>query len=153
MKLNLYILLFFIAGCTGQRGIETITTTRVNWVNRDTIITIAPRNAEARALIKNQDGKIILGKVEQTRKQNGITPEIKIVDNYIYAECKVDSLKVYLAWKEKHESTQITKTVTIKEKQRFIEKHPYLSLFMFGLICLIIMIGYNKLSGFFKMFI
>lgn len=153
MRFNLYILLFLFIGCSSQKGIETVTTTRVNWVNRDSIVIIAPRSAEARAALNITNGNITLGKTEQVQKQTGITPIVKVVDNYVYVECKVDSMKVYLSWKEKHETTQVTKTISIKEKQPFIERHPYISIFIVVFISLMIMIGYNKLSGFFKMFI
>ena len=115
------ILLAFLASCTTQKKCnrmfppqikDSIVKETVVEV-KDTTITLPPDSSWLKALIDCDDaGEAYLATIEEMKSGNNVKPIIRFKDKYLYVECKVDSQKVYLHWKQKYSKETNTTTVT-----------------------------------------
>jgi len=94
-------------------------------VVRDTTILVPADSALIRALLECDSlGQVRIKEISELRTGQKTKPSIKITDNTIEIECKVDSHLVYLYWKDRYEKQQsfsdkaeaVNTSLIVKEK-------------------------------------
>jgi hypothetical protein len=94
-------------------------------VVRDTTILLPADSSMVRALLECDSlGQVRIKEISELRAGLKSTPKIKIIDNYIELECKVDSQQIYLYWQDRYENRQsfsdksenVNSSLTVKEK-------------------------------------
>lgn len=121
------MLLLAAFGCTTEKrcakkypcsGVDSIRTEYVETV-RDTIITIPGDSASITALLKCDSlGNVYIAMIDQLKLGTHVKPKIEIKNNWLKADCKVDSMQIYFHYKEKYGSSYrtITNTKIVEKK-------------------------------------
>lgn len=103
-------------GCRQQRVIAQTQADReiVREVVRDTAIVVKPDKATLKALLEcDSAGMVMLKQLESYEAGTRLKPpKIAISNNLLTAEAEVDSLAIYLSWKEQHTNTASTTVIT-----------------------------------------
>lgn len=110
------VLFLCAVGCKVQAPIartDTVTKTVISEVIRDTTVYIVDSAGFRAALICDSLGQVRVKQVEQYYAGIFVKPKIVIKDNYVQVDCKIDSGAVYVAWKQRTETTE-QKVTTVK---------------------------------------
>lgn len=118
--LVLIVLSFSCKTIAPTASITTSTKDSIIYIPKDTTIYLTD-SAGFRALLEcDSVGKIRVKQIQDYYAGQFVKPKIIIKDNYVQLDCKVDSAKVYVAWKEKHEIS-ISSTNTVKvDRQNYL---------------------------------
>ena len=86
---------------------------------RDSIYTIPPDSAWLMALLEcDSTGNVLLKQITDLQLGHRIKPGITLTNNKLTVNCKVDSMAVYLSWKERHIKTsrdsKVSKTYVVQ---------------------------------------
>lgn len=107
-----------------ESSTDTSTTTVIRETVHDTVITVQPDTSIIQALVRcNADGSVYLQQIEQLKSSNGIRQTLELKDNHITATATIDSMSIYLTYKERyHETTTNTNTVqVVKETTNILQ--------------------------------
>lgn len=150
-----FIMLFFALILTGC-GIQKIAPCRDVAVNReviikeivrDTLIEVQPDSSILSALIEcEENGRARIREIEQLRTSQRLKTSIDMVDdsNRLMIKTKVDSMGIYLLFKERHEqiSQSLVETVTkVEIKEVNVLKWYQKSLMFCGIVFIMMIIG------------
>lgn len=113
MALTLMPMLFSCQSCSHrtypEKNTDTQTTTLVRETIRDTIITVQSDTSILQALIEcDANGQAYLQQIEQLTLGSKIRQSLQIQDNRITATAAIDSMSIYLTYKDRYQET--TKT-------------------------------------------
>jgi hypothetical protein len=101
-------------------SINTITKDSIIYVSKDTTVYITDSAGFKAFLECDSLGRIRIKQIQDFYAGQFVKPKIIIKDNYVKVDCKVDSAKVYVTWKEKHQiTTSSTSTVQI-DRQNYL---------------------------------
>ncbi len=123
------IIVLALASCTPQRYCAKHcpstqdTTTKTRIVVRDSVVLkyvevpVPADSASVRAKLNCDSlGNVYIVAIDSIRNgKHATAPQLNIRDNYLTAECKVDSFAVYAAVKEKYHSNSIDSSTLIKD--------------------------------------
>lgn len=85
-------------------------------VPRDTVIVIQPDSTILSALVEcNERGEARLREIEQLRNSQRAQTSLKMDDNRLEVKTVIDSMGIYLAYKERYKEKEKTRTVTVTE--------------------------------------
>ena len=125
LKITSIILLFIlvVSSCktiVPTASVTTITKDSIVYIPKDTTVYLTD-SAGFRALLECDSlGEIRIKQIKDYYAGQFVKPKIIIKDNYVSVDCKVDSAKIYVAWKEKHEIIT-TSSVTVKvDRQNYL---------------------------------
>lgn len=118
----LIILSILLSSCVTQKrcnlkfpvsrdSLVVVETTIVEKI-RDTIIYLPADNSSATIHLKADSTGIIIQSIETTSGTNLAPPNIKLKNNTIYVDCKVDSMAIYFHLKDRLTVRSKTETVT-----------------------------------------
>ena len=133
MKPNSVLIAFsflvpLLVGCsprlysTQDRVIETETKVEVIERIKDTTIVVSVDSSLVEALIEcNERGEAALKEVEQLRSSERITQTLKLEDNRLTSKVVVDSMGIYLQYKERYEKNEVKEKEIVEV---YIESPP-----------------------------
>lgn len=135
MKPNSVLIAFsflvpLLVGCshrlypTQERVVETEKETKVEIIEKikDTTIVISADSSLVEALIEcNERGEAALKEVEQLRSSERINQTLKIEDNRLTSKVVVDSMGIYLQYKERYEREEVKEKEIVEV---YIESPP-----------------------------
>lgn len=85
-------------------------------VPRDTVIIVQPDSTILSALVEcNERGQARLKEIEQLRNSQRAQTSLKMEDNRLEVKTVVDSMGIYLLYKERYKEKEKIKTVTVTE--------------------------------------
>ena len=85
-------------------------------VPRDTVIIVQPDSTILSALVEcNERGQARLKEIEQLRNSQRAQTSLKMEDNRLEVKTVVDSMGIYLLYKERYKKKEKIKTVTVTE--------------------------------------
>lgn len=85
-------------------------------VPRDTVIIVQPDSTILSALVEcNERGQARLKEIEQLRNSQRAQTSLKMEDNRLEVKTVVDSMEIYLLYKERYKEKEKIKTVTVTE--------------------------------------
>lgn len=85
-------------------------------VPRDTVIVIQPDSTILSALVEcNERGEARLKEIEQLRNSQRAQTSLKMDDNRLEVKTIIDSMGIYLTYKERYKEKEQIRTVTITE--------------------------------------
>lgn len=118
----LLIALFILGGCrTVEKVIvrnDTIRSTVIRERLRDTIITVMGDSSAVSYLIECQNDKAKLVELISTSMgARTAPPKVEIKDRILTAKCNVDSMAIYMSWKER-DTTKVTSITVAPEPIR-----------------------------------
>lgn len=129
MKKLIYLIItaFFalalLAGCRVQKPVVTEQTTDVTVLTEvqwDTVVYTAPDSSSIKALLAcDEQNQVYIKKIIEFEAGKSSKPGIVIKDNVLTADCKVDSIAVYLTMYRQQKHTQNVKT---EVKTVYVEK-------------------------------
>ncbi len=108
---------------------------------RDTIIQVQPDSSIVQALIKcDSTGRARLEEIRTLKESSRIQQSLALKDNKLTAKAVVDSLGIYLAYKERHKEEQQVRTIeSVIEKEVNILKWWQKALMAIGVGTMIIL--------------
>ena len=117
---------------------------------RDTIIQVQPDLSIVQALIKcDSTGRARLEEIRTLKESARVQQTLELKDNWLTAKAVVDSMGIYLTYKERHKEEQKVQTIeTVTEKEVNVLKWWQKVLMALGLTfitCIAILIAF-KLS-------
>lgn len=107
----------------------------------DTTLVIKKDSSYIEAYLEcDSSGRVLINQISQL---DGKISRLKfqLKNNVIYVECKVDSLSVYLSWKNRYESKTQVKTNTITKTTNILTQWQIFQLWL-GRILLVIILVY-----------
>lgn len=148
----LSLLMIFAVSCkTPQTVVKTeykeITTETV----RDSVVVIPPDSAYIQALLEcDSVGNVLLKELTDYRAGRYIQPpQIKVVENVITVTAEVDSLLVYITWKERFKQAETKTTATETEQVKVRGPFWYIGLvFAAGAFLSVVIIIIRRKLGF-----
>ena len=85
-------------------------------VPRDTVIIVQPDSTILSALVEcNERGQARLKEIEQLRNSQRAQTSLKMEDNRLEVKTVVDSMEIYLLYKERYKEKEKIETVTVTE--------------------------------------
>ena len=94
-------------------GTGTVTTTTITETLHDTIITIQPDTSMIQALIEcDSTGQAYLRQIHQLKAGTQIRQTIHLEGGRLTATSAIDSMSIYLTYKDRYQTTEITRTET-----------------------------------------
>lgn len=91
--------------------IRDVRVEKVTETLRDTVVNILPDSASMQALLKCDSlGNVYMDQITELELGKNVKPKIRLVNNTITLDCIVDSLAVYVTWKERY--TAVSDSVT-----------------------------------------
>lgn len=91
--------------------IRDVRVEKVTETLRDTFVAVLPDSASLQALLKCDSlGNVYLDQITELELGKNVKPKIKLVNNTITLDCIVDSMAVYISWKERY--TAVSDSVT-----------------------------------------
>lgn len=85
-------------------------------IPRDTVIVIQPDSTILSALVEcNERGEARLKEIEQLRNSQRAQTSLKMDDNRLEVKTVIDSMGIYLAYKEHYKEKERIRTVTVTE--------------------------------------
>lgn len=92
--------------------IRDVRVEKVTETVRDTVVNIMPDSASMQALLKCDSlGNVYLAQITEMELGKNVKPKIKLVNNTVTLDCIVDSMAVYLTWKERY--TEVSDSTTV----------------------------------------
>lgn len=92
--------------------IRDVRVEKVTETVRDTVVNIMPDSASMQALLKCDSlGNVYLSQITEMELGKNVKPKIKLVNNTVTLDCIVDSMAVYLTWKERY--TEVSDSTTM----------------------------------------
>jgi len=122
--INILILALLLASCSPvQKSVNTTdsTTVRTVIVRKDSLIRVpVPADSSIiQALIEcDEHGNAMIREITQLRAGLNVKPEVRIVNNTLTAECRVDSFAVYKAISKIYEQNDTTSVSVRTETTR-----------------------------------
>lgn len=150
------ILLLMLSGCKPCNNVassDTITRIEVKELVRDTTVYITDSSGLRAYLECDSLGRLRLKQITDYYAGQFVRPEVVIKDNYVKVDCKIDSGRVYVAWKERHEKTQQTVTTTKIVKENYITGWQWFQIWVgrIGLFLLILAAAFFVAKMYFKL--
>ena len=123
-----------------ERAEHTVTITETT---RDTVIQVQPDSSIVQALIKcDSTGQARLEEIRTLKESARVQQTLALKDNKLTAKVVVDSMGIYLTYKERHKAEQEIQVVeTVIEKEVNVLKWWQKSLMALGLIFSIAIVG------------
>ena len=123
-----------------ERAEHTVTITETT---RDTVIQVQPDSSIVQALIKcDSTGQARLEEIRTLKESARVQQTLALNDNKLTAKVVVDSMGIYLTYKERHKEEQQVQTIeTVIEKEVNVLKWWQKSLMALGLIFSIAIVG------------
>lgn len=129
-----FIFSFLLFGCNVTREISKTERAEVSQVQKDstaeskkkTVLNqmrsikylSIPDSSSITALLEcNEKGQALIKEITELKTGTQVKTKIKLVDNVIYLDCKVDSFKVYQLYKSRIESKTDSNTSTQEKKK------------------------------------
>ncbi len=138
--IRLIVILTIVQGCcpklypyrTGNIDHTVITTETV----RDTVIQIQPDSSIVQALIKcDSTGRARLEEIRTLKESARVQQALALKDNWLTAKTVVDSMGIYLTFKERHKEEQHVQTIeTVIEKEVNVLKWWQKFLIIIGIV-------------------
>ena len=138
--IRLIVILTIVQGCcpklypyrTENIGHTVITTETV----RDTVIQIQPDSSIVQALIKcDSTGRARLEEIRTLKESARVQQALALKDNWLTAKTVVDSMGIYLTFKERHKEEQHVQTIeTVIEKEVNVLKWWQKFLIIIGIV-------------------
>lgn len=110
------VLFLCAVGCKVQAPIaraDTVTKTVIQEVIKDTTVYITDSAGFRAALECDSLGQVRIRQIEQYYAGQFVKPKVIVKDNWLKVDCKIDSGAVYVAWKQRTETTE-QKVTTVK---------------------------------------
>jgi hypothetical protein len=110
------ILFLCAVGCKVQAPIastDTVTKTVIQEVLRDTTIYIVDSAGFRAALECDSMGQVRIRQIQDYYAGQFVKPKVIVKDNWLRVDCRIDSGAVYVAWKQRTETTEQSVT-TVK---------------------------------------
>lgn len=111
---------------------------------RDTFIDIKRDTATIKALMKCDSlGNVYIEQISELKLGNKVKPEIQIIDNIITLDCIVDSISIYLMWKERYIEKADSTTVVpqpVKQQGFFHSIGKFINQLMW-LVVIVVIVG------------
>lgn len=122
-------LILILTGCATMRPrlAQTDTIRIINEVVKDSIVTLPADSSVIKAWFECDSLNHVIMTALETTSGNKLKQDATFVNSILTVNAKIDSLQVYLKWKERHAETQITKTV-----ERIVSKKPGWLLWLSG---------------------
>ena len=107
---------------------------------KDTIIQVQPDSSIVQALIKcDSTGRARLEEIRTLKESSRIQQSLALKDNKLTAKAVVDSLGIYLTYKERHKEEQKVRTIeTVIEKEINVLKWWQKALMWVGIISIVL---------------
>ena len=140
-------LLITLSGCCPKLyPHKTETTERIVTVTetvRDTVIQVRPDSSIAQALIRcDSTGRARLEEIQTLRQSERLRQTISLQDNRLTAKATVDSMGIYLTYKDRYREEQKVQTIeTVIEKEVNILRWWQKALMWVGVISTILLFG------------
>lgn len=142
--IRLIVILTIVQGCcpklypykTENIDHTVITTETV----RDTVIQIQPDSSIVQALIKcDSTGRARLEEIRTLKEFARVQQTLALKDNWLTAKAIVDSMGIYLTFKERHKEEQHVRTIeTVIEKDTNVLKWWQKALMWIGIIAIVL---------------
>ena len=84
---------------------DTTKTSRIEYINRDSIIYLSDSSGLRALLECDSLGQVRIKQIQNFYQGQFVKPAVKVEHNILRVDCKVDSAKIYLTWKERNEAT------------------------------------------------
>lgn len=92
---------------------NTTSVTTVTEVRRDTVITVQPDSSILQALIEcDSTGRAYLKEIDQLKSAANLHQSLHLEDNVLTATAVIDSMDIYLTYKDRYRTTTNTTTET-----------------------------------------
>lgn len=92
---------------------NTTSVTTVTEVRRDTVITVQPDSSILQALIEcDSTGRAYLKEIDQLKSSANLHQSLHLEDNVLTATAVIDSMDIYLTYKDRYQTTTNTATET-----------------------------------------
>ena len=144
--IRLIVILTIVQGCcpklypyrTENIDHTVITTETV----RDTVIQIQPDSSIVQALIKcDSTGRARLEEIRTLKESARVQQALALKDNWLTAKTVVDSMGIYLTFKERHKEEQHVQTIeTVIEKEVNVLKWWQKALMWLGIFSMIFLL-------------
>lgn len=107
---------------------------------RDTIIQVQPDSSIVQALIKcDSTGRARLEEIRTLKESARVQQTLALKDNWLTAKAIVDSMGIYLTYKERHKEEQHVQTIdTVIEKEGNVLKWWQKALMWIGIIAIVL---------------
>lgn len=107
---------------------------------RDTIIQVHPDSSIVQALIKcDSTGRARLEEIRILKESARVQQTLALKDNWLTAKAIVDSMGIYLTYKERHKEEQHVQTIdTVIEKEGNVLKWWQKALMWIGIIAIVL---------------
>jgi hypothetical protein len=119
----LSVLALMLASCRSVQPVQVereTTTITITETIRDSIVYTRPDSASIRALLACDSlGNVYMQQIVELKAGQHVRPRTRIVDNVIVMHCDVDSMAVYISWKERfeHRSDSVSVVLTHPPKK------------------------------------
>lgn len=109
---------------------------------RDTVIQVQPDSSIVEALIRcDSTGRARLEEIQTLRQSARVQQTLALKDNKLTAAAIVDSMGIYLTYKERHKEEQKVQTIeTVLEKEVNILKWWQKALMTIGIVSMVILV-------------
>lgn len=109
---------------------------------RDTIIQVQPDSSIVQALIKcDSTGQARLNEIRTLKESTRVRQTLALKDNRITSKIVVDSMGIYMTYKERHKEEQKVKTIeTVIEKEVNVPKWWQKALMWLGIFSMIFLL-------------
>jgi len=157
MFVALIAILWFLSGCCRQiaplASTDTVQQTIIREVVRDSTIYLTDSAGFRAALECDSLGRIRIKQIEDFYAGQFVKPKIIIKDNYVKLDCKIDSGRVYLSWKEKHTSESLKTSQTVIQRVNYLTGWQWFQLWTgrILLIALLIFAGVKAVKLYLKL--
>lgn len=96
-----------------QQSTDTVTTITVTETLHDTIITVRSDTSMIQALIEcDSTGQAYLSEIMQLKSAARLHQDIRLQANVLTATADIDSMSIYLTYKDRYRTTETTRTET-----------------------------------------
>ena len=121
---------------------NTVHTITVTETIRDTVIQVQPDSSIVEALIRcDSTGRARLEEIQTLRQSARVQQTLALKDNKLTAAAIVDSMGIYLTYKERHKEEQKVQTIeTVLEKEVNILKWWQKALMTIGIVSMAILV-------------
>jgi len=144
------ILFLCAVGCKVQAPIartDTVTKTVITEVLRDTTVYIVDSAGFRAALECDSLGQVRIRQIQDYYAGQFVKPKVIIKDNYVQVDCKIDSGAVYVAWKQRTETTeQKVTTVKVPPPVNYVTGWQYAQIYM-GRLLMALVVIYAGIKG------
>jgi len=128
---------------------DTVIRTVIEEKVRDTTIYLNDSSGITALLECDSLGRVRIKQITDYYAGQFVKPKIVIKDNYLQADCTIDSAKVYVSWKEKHVTSTTSTSQTVIVKENYLTGWQWFQLWtgkiliILILVLLVLFIGYR----------